>query len=102
MPNFPLLHSKVSTEITKLTQNQPTDKVVVVTRKKSVPLSFELSNLQMPLCFPISSVSLFHARAAKQMKGIIPSLSTFMQQFHFLQSVKNVPHLPVVTYCCLM
>ena len=108
MANFPLLHTKLSTEMTKLTPNQSADNMVVsLLRKKGektkrVPLSFEPSNLQIPLCFPISSVSPFHGRAGKQMKGIIPSLSTFTQQFHFLQSLKNVPDLPVFTYCCPM
>lgn len=73
----------------------------VVSLKKHVdPLSFEPSNLQIPLCFPLSSVSPFHGMAGKQMKGIIPSLNTFTLQFDNLQSVKSIPDFPVVTYCC--
>lgn len=74
----------------------------IVESLKKNPLSFEPSNLQIPLCFPLSSVSPFQGMAGKQMKGIIPPSNTSAQRFHFLQPVENIPGLPAVTYWCRM
>lgn len=89
----------MGTAITKLPPNRT---ILLQAFKKVDPISFEPSNLKIPLCFPLSSVSPFQGMAGKQMKGIIPPLNTSAQQFHFLQPVENIPDLPVVAFCCPM